>query len=391
MLGQLAPGGIGGATGLIKVALGVALLLTAVAIIFRKQIQDFALRHSEGRENPPHRHPDGDHRRRARRAGVDLVGGRRRPRRQRAVLPLPHLPTLRIIGSDIAHAVPLTLVAGIGHWLLGSVDWSLLGSLLIGSLPGIWLGSHISTRVPDRVLRPILAGMLVLVGSKLICGLNAPNDNKAFKRRPARPENQQEPSMYRYDPYDQQIVDERVAQFRDQTRRYLAGELTDEEFRPCACRTACTSSATRRCCGSPCPTACCRRTRCASWPHRRTLTTAATPTHHAPERAVQLARSSKVVPEILAELATVQMHAIQTSGNLHPQHHLRPLRRRRRRRIPRPAPLVRDPAPVEHLPPRVRLSCRASSRSPSMAPPKDRAVIQCHDIGLAAPSSATRR
>ena len=64
--------------------------------------------------------------------------------------------------------MPLTLVAGIGHWMLGSVDWSLLGSLLIGSLPGIWLGSHISTRVPDRVLRPILAGMLVLVGSKLI-------------------------------------------------------------------------------------------------------------------------------------------------------------------------------------------------------------------------------
>ena len=80
----------------------------------------------------------------------------------------PRLPTLRIVGSDIAHAVPLTLVAGIGHWFLGSVDWSLLGSLLIGSLPGIWLGSHVSTRVPDRVLRPILATMLVLVGSKLI-------------------------------------------------------------------------------------------------------------------------------------------------------------------------------------------------------------------------------
>ena len=79
----------------------------------------------------------------------------------------PHHSAM-IIGSDIAHAVPLTLVAGIGHWFLGSVDWSLLGSLLIGSLPGIWLGSHISTRVPDRVLRPILAGMLVLVGSKLI-------------------------------------------------------------------------------------------------------------------------------------------------------------------------------------------------------------------------------
>ena len=64
--------------------------------------------------------------------------------------------------------MPLTAVAGIGHWFLGSVDWLLLGSLLIGSLPGIWLGSHISTKVPDRILRPILATMLVLVGAKLM-------------------------------------------------------------------------------------------------------------------------------------------------------------------------------------------------------------------------------
>ncbi|KAB2969384.1 sulfite exporter TauE/SafE family protein [Zoogloea sp.] len=168
-LAWFAPGGIGGATSLIKVSLGVALLLTAVAIIFRKHIQDFALRHSGGQENP------------GRTRILTIITG--------AVLGVlvsissvgagalgvsalfflyPRLPTLRIVGSDIAHAVPLTLVAGIGHWFLGSVDWSLLGSLLIGSLPGIWLGSHISTRVPDRVLRPILATMLVLVGSKLI-------------------------------------------------------------------------------------------------------------------------------------------------------------------------------------------------------------------------------
>ncbi len=64
--------------------------------------------------------------------------------------------------------MPLTAVAGIGHWFLGSVNWLLLGSLLVGSLPGIWLGSHISTKVPDRILRPILATMLVLVGAKLM-------------------------------------------------------------------------------------------------------------------------------------------------------------------------------------------------------------------------------
>ena len=49
----------------------------------------------------------------------------------------PRLPMASIVGSDIAHAVPLTLVAGIGHWALGSVDWALMGVLLIGSLPGI--------------------------------------------------------------------------------------------------------------------------------------------------------------------------------------------------------------------------------------------------------------
>ena len=80
----------------------------------------------------------------------------------------PAMPALRIVGSDIAHAVPLTAVAGIGHWMLGSIDWFLLGSLLVGSLPGIWLGSHISAKVSDRVLRPILATMLMLVGAKLI-------------------------------------------------------------------------------------------------------------------------------------------------------------------------------------------------------------------------------
>jgi uncharacterized protein len=79
----------------------------------------------------------------------------------------PKLPTVRIVGSDIAHAVPLTLIAGTGHWFLGSIDWSLLVSLLIGSLPGIAIGSQLASRVPDRVLRPVLAGTLALVGARL--------------------------------------------------------------------------------------------------------------------------------------------------------------------------------------------------------------------------------
>jgi uncharacterized membrane protein YfcA len=70
--------------------------------------------------------------------------------------------------SDIAHAVPLTLVAGAGHWFLGSVDWPLLASLLTGSVPGIILGSYISAQVPDAVLRPILATTLMVVGGRLL-------------------------------------------------------------------------------------------------------------------------------------------------------------------------------------------------------------------------------
>ena len=164
-----APGGIEGATGVISVALGVALVLTAIAIVFRSRIQALSQRVMGAQPNP------------ARIGALTVLTG--------AILGVlvsissvgagalgvtalfflyPSLPALRIVGSDIAHAVPLTAVAGLGHWALGTVDWTLLGSLLIGSLPGIWLGSHVSARVPDRVLRPILASTLVLVGAKLI-------------------------------------------------------------------------------------------------------------------------------------------------------------------------------------------------------------------------------
>ena len=80
----------------------------------------------------------------------------------------PRLPMAIIVGSDIAHAVPLTLVAGVGHWFLGSVDWALLTSLLTGSIPGIIIGSYLSAHIPDAVLRPILATTLVLVGGRLV-------------------------------------------------------------------------------------------------------------------------------------------------------------------------------------------------------------------------------
>ncbi len=78
------------------------------------------------------------------------------------ILLYPRLPIARIVGSDIAHAVPLTLVAGLGHWWLGSIDLHLLIPLLLGSVPGIVLGSYVVTRVPETALRLLLAGTLAL-------------------------------------------------------------------------------------------------------------------------------------------------------------------------------------------------------------------------------------
>ena len=80
----------------------------------------------------------------------------------------PLLPLPRIIASDIAYAVPLTLVAGLGHASLGSVDWPLLAKLLAGSLPGIWLGARLVARTPERVIRSILSVLLAWAGSKLV-------------------------------------------------------------------------------------------------------------------------------------------------------------------------------------------------------------------------------
>lgn len=154
---------------LISSGLGFALLLTATALLFGRRLRKYAEVHDESSFR--HRHLG---------KLTVLVG---------AVLGVlvtissvgagalgvaalfflyPKLSPVKIVGSDVAHAVPLTLIAGTGHWLIGGVDWSLLGSLLLGSLPGIWLGSHISSKVPEHILRRLLASMLILIGGKLI-------------------------------------------------------------------------------------------------------------------------------------------------------------------------------------------------------------------------------
>jgi uncharacterized membrane protein YfcA len=80
----------------------------------------------------------------------------------------PRMEARQLVGTDIAHAVPLTLVAGIGHATLGHVDWSLLSALLLGSIPGIWVGAQLTRQLPDRLIRGLLCASLVTAGLKVI-------------------------------------------------------------------------------------------------------------------------------------------------------------------------------------------------------------------------------
>ena len=78
------------------------------------------------------------------------------------------VPIARIVGTDIAHAVPLALLAGAGHWLIGSVDVQLLAALLVGSIPGVIIGSLLSSRSPDRLVQWALASILAVSGVRLL-------------------------------------------------------------------------------------------------------------------------------------------------------------------------------------------------------------------------------
>jgi uncharacterized membrane protein YfcA len=93
------------------------------------------------------------------------------------VMLYPKLATARIVGSDIVHAVPLTLVAGIGHWFLGSIDWQVFTALIFGSIPGILIGSYAAARVNETALRVVLAVTLLAVAMKLSFGLLPPSSD----------------------------------------------------------------------------------------------------------------------------------------------------------------------------------------------------------------------
>jgi uncharacterized membrane protein YfcA len=156
-----------GTAHLFAAALGAMLLLTAVSLIFRNQIARFAGRH---RELPPL----------PQEALTTVFGaaigvlvsissvGAGAIGVTVLMLLYPKLSVHRIVGSDIAHAVPLTLVAGAGHWMIGNVDWHMLVWLLAGSIPGILISSRLAPKINERVIRWALAAVLVVVGIKLV-------------------------------------------------------------------------------------------------------------------------------------------------------------------------------------------------------------------------------
>ncbi|MDD9892695.1 MAG: sulfite exporter TauE/SafE family protein [Gammaproteobacteria bacterium] len=80
----------------------------------------------------------------------------------------PRMRAIEVVGTDLAHAVPLTALAGLGHMHLGTTDLSMLAYLLLGSLPGIWLGSKVGMKLPDHVLKPIMAVILLVIGVSLL-------------------------------------------------------------------------------------------------------------------------------------------------------------------------------------------------------------------------------
>ena len=84
------------------------------------------------------------------------------------VMLYPRLSSAEVAGTDIAYAVPLTAIAAFGHWWLGSINWTLLAMLLIGSVPGITIGSWFARSVPEKFLRVLLALTLTGVAAKLI-------------------------------------------------------------------------------------------------------------------------------------------------------------------------------------------------------------------------------
>ena len=154
---------------LVSSALGLMLVLTAVAIALRPRLLAWAARRGNARSG-------GRNRTAATVATGAFLGaavtfssvGAGAVGVTALMLLFPALAAARVVGTDIAHAVPITLAAGAGHALLGNVDYAMLASLLAGSLPGIWLGSRLAARLPELFLSRALAVTLLVIGGRMV-------------------------------------------------------------------------------------------------------------------------------------------------------------------------------------------------------------------------------
>jgi uncharacterized membrane protein YfcA len=156
---------------IIKYSLGWALLLTSIAVLFKKKLLVLSQKHSGDKF-----HSESKTQTVMTVAIGVLLGvavtltsiGAGALGTVTLFFLFPLLPTPRLVGTEIAHAVPLTLVAGLGHASMGNLDLVLLVQLLIGSLPGIFIGSMLSGKIPDLFLRNTIAIMLFFVGYNLV-------------------------------------------------------------------------------------------------------------------------------------------------------------------------------------------------------------------------------
>lgn len=160
--------------------LGFMLILTGVSIVFRKSIEGFFARRSKRDINTLHQSMDKLVLTRKKKAGVILMGiilgvfvtlssvGAGAFGIMALVVMFPNLPMIRIIGSDVVHAVMLTLVAGLAHMSAGNVNFHLLGWLLVGSIPAIIAGTLLSSRLPEHIIRRVLGITLVILGTNFM-------------------------------------------------------------------------------------------------------------------------------------------------------------------------------------------------------------------------------
>lgn len=154
---------------IIRYMIACSVMLTVVALLFRRKMLDWITAH-------PERQLQGKALRNTTILSGAVLGvlvtissiGAGAIGATLIVMLYPRLTAAEVAGTDIAYAVPLTAIAAVGHWWLGSIDWSLLLTLLVGSVPGITIGAYAARAVPERLLRGILAVTLVAVAVKLV-------------------------------------------------------------------------------------------------------------------------------------------------------------------------------------------------------------------------------